>query len=307
MELRVLRYFLAIAAEETFTAAAHGLCVTQPTLSRQIRELEDELGAPLFIRGKRQVELTEAGHFLRRRAYEILELVDRTSADLAINGQKAVCGDVHIGAAETRGISTLAKAAQKLHGHHPAVHFHLFSGNAQDVAERLDNGLVDFGLFSRPANLEKYDYISLAITDTWGLLTREDHPLAKKTGIVPSDLVGVDLILSRQRLVGNELAGWLGRDLFQLNVVATYNLLYNASLLVRAGLGCALCLDGIIDTSPPCPLRFSPLEPALHSGLDLAWKKGQIMAPACAAFLEYVKNESLPPSGKNMLFPAMQP
>lgn len=290
MELRVLRYFLAVAEEKSFTGAADRLHVTQPTLSRQIRDLEEELGAELFLRGKRTIELTEAGVFLRRRAGEILELTAKTQAAFA-EPESGISGDVYLGGGETEAMRLVARTARTLLRQHPNIRFHLFSGNAEDVAERLDRGLVDFGIFIRPANLEKYDYLSLPVSDVWGLLIRKDDPLAARASIRPQDLAALPLIRSRQALVDNELAGWMGEGFERLTFVATYNLLYNAALMVEEGMGAALCLDGIADTSEASPLCFRPLEPTLKVGLAVAWKKRQVFSRAAAEFRACLQRE----------------
>lgn len=290
MELRVLRYFLAVAREETISGAAEAMHVTQPTLSRQMMDLEEELGKTLFLRGKRRISLTEEGMFLRKRAQEIVSLVEKTESEF--NGiEKDISGDVWIGGGETDAMRLIARAAQGLQAVHPRIAYHFFSGNAEDVAERLDKGLVDFGILIEPADLTKYDFIKLPVTDIWGVLMRKDSPLAAKKTIRPADLLGLPLLCSRQPLVRNELAGWMGKDHDKLHIVTTYNLLYNASLMVEEGMGYALCLDKIIRTSGDSPLCFRPLEPKLEVGLDIVWKKYQIFSTTAAKFLEHLQKE----------------
>ena len=289
MELRVLRYFLAVAREETVSGAAEAVHVTQPTLSRQMMELEEELGKTLFLRGKRRITLTEEGRFLRKRAQEIVSLVEKTESEFSA-ADKDISGEVWIGGGETEAMRLIARAARGLQTAHPHVVCHLFSGNAVDVAERLDSGLVDFGLLIEPADLSKYDFIRLPATDIWGLLMRKDSPLAARQTIRPADLLGLPLLCSRQPMVKNELSGWMGADRDKLHIVTTYNLLYNASLMVEEGMGYALCLDKIIRTSGG-PLCFRPLEPKLEVGLNIVWKKNQIFSKAAAKFLEYLQKE----------------
>ena len=183
----------------------------------------------------------------------------------------------------------IARAAHELQVSHPHISFHLFSGNAEDVAERLDRGLVDFGIFVEPADLSKYDFIKLPVTDIWGVLMRKDSPLAEKQAIRPEDLLGLPLLCSRQPMVRNELSGWMGTNREKLHIVTTYNLLYNASLMVEEGMGYALCLDKIIRTSGEGPLCFRPLEPRLEVGLDIVWKKYQVFSRAAAKFLEHLQ------------------
>lgn len=290
MELRVLRYFLAVAREETISGAAEALHVTQPTLSRQMMELEDELGKTLFLRGKRKISLTEEGMFLRKRAQEIVALVEKTESEFSA-AEEAIGGDVYIGGGETDAMRLIARAAHGLQAAHPHIAYHLFSGNAEDVAERLDRGLVDFGVLIEPVDLSKYDFIKLPVTDIWGVLMREDSPLAAKQTIRPDDLLGVPVLCSRQALVKNEMSGWMGDRYEKLRIVTTYNLLYNASLMVEEGMGYALCLDKIIRTSGGGPLCFRPLEPRLEVGLDLVWKKYQVFSKAAEKFLEYLQRE----------------
>ena len=290
MELRVLRYFLAVAREESISEAANFLHITQPTLSRQIMELEEELGTKLLNRGRRnqKITLTDEGMLLRRRAEEIIELADRTEAEFA-RRDELISGEIHIGAGETDAMRLLTRAAKTLHTLYPHIRYHLYSGNAEYVTEQLDRGLLDFGILVEPADVHKYDYIRLPATDIWGVLLRRDHPLAARDAIQPADLQNLPLIISRQTMVQNELAGWLGSSFDTLHVVATYNLLYNASLMVEEGLGCALCLDKIINTTGDSRLCFRPLAPKLTVGLDVVWKKHQVFPKAAELFLQKLR------------------
>ena len=290
MELRVLRYFLAVAREESISEAANFLHITQPTLSRQIMELEDELGAKLLNRGHRnqKITLTEEGMLLRRRAEEMVELADRTASEFA-RRDAFVSGEIHIGAGETDAMRLLARTAKELHTLYPNIRYHLHSGNADYVTDRLDRGLLDFGILTEPADIHKYDYIRLPATDIWGVLLRRDHPLAARDAIHPADLHDLPLIISRQSLMHNELAGWLGKSADTLHVIATYNLLNNAALMVEEGLGCALCLEKIVRTSENGPLCFRPLAPKLAVGLDVVWKKHQVFPKAAELFLQRLR------------------
>ena len=290
MELRVLRYFLAVAREESISEAANFLHITQPTLSRQIMELEEELGTKLLNRGRRtqKITLTDEGMLLRRRAEEMIELADRTEAEFA-RRDELISGEIHIGAGETDAMRLLTRAAKTLHTLYPHIRYHLYSGNAEYVTEQLDRGLLDFGILVEPADVHKYDYIRLPATDIWGVLLRRDHPLAARDAIQPADLQNLPLIISRQTMVQNELAGWLGSSFDTLHVVATYNLLYNASLMVEEGLGCALCLDKIINTTGDSRLCFRPLAPKLTVGLDVVWKKHQVFPKAAELFLQKLR------------------
>lgn len=290
MELRVLRYFLAVAREETISGAAEAVHVTQPTLSRQMMDLEEELGKTLFLRGKRKILLTEEGMFLRKRAQEIVDLVEKTESEFN-EVEKDIGGEVWIGGGETDAMRLIARAARGLQAVYPHISYHLFSGNAEDVAERLDRGLVDFGVFVGSADLSKYDFIKLPVTDIWGVLMRKDSPLADKETIRPEDLLDLPLLCSRQPMVKNEISGWMGANYEKLNIVTTYNLLYNASLMVEEGMGYALCLDKIVRTFDDGPLCFRPLEPKLEVGLSIVWKKYQIFSKAAAKFLERLQKE----------------
>lgn len=290
MELRVLRYFLAVVREETISGAAEALHVTQPTLSRQMMELEQDLGKTLFIRGKRKIALTPEGMFLRKRAQEIVSLVEKTESEFS-TADEMIRGDVYIGGGETEAMRLLARTACKLKTAYPHISYHLFSGNAESVMERLDKGLVDFGVLIEPVDLSKYDFIRLPVTDVWGVLMRKDSPLAANKTIKPVDLLGLPILFSSQPLVKNEISGWMGDGYDKLHIIATYNLLYNASLMVEEGVGYALCLDKIVRVSADSPLCFKPLEPKLEVGLDLVWKKHQIFSKAAMKFLEYLQKE----------------
>ena len=290
MELRVLRYFLAVVREESITRAAEALHLTQPTLSRQIMELEEEHGAPLLIRGSRNqgIALTEKGMLLRRRAEELVELADKTQMELT-SGEETLSGEVHIGGGETQGMRLLAKTACQLHAEHPAVSYHLFSGNGEDVRERLDRGLLDFGIIIGNTSLSKYETLRLPPQDTWGLVMRRDHPLAGRQSIRPADIMEVPLLVSRQRLADETFGGWAGKAQARLNVVCTYNLIYNAALMVEENLGCAVALEGLIDRTSHSGLCFVPFEPRLESHLDVAWKRYAPLSKPAEAFLERLR------------------
>ena len=248
MELRVLRYFMTIAREGSITSAANVLHVTQPTLSRQIRDLENELGQKLFIRGSHHMTLTAEGMVLRKRAEEILSMVDKTEAEFHAM-ESTVSGDIYIGSGETQAIQHIAEIAKEIREDHPGIHYHLYSGNAEDVTERLDKGLLDFGILIQPADISKYDYINIPAKDTWGVIVRRDSPFAEKTSIRKEDLLHVPLICSRQAISksrqNNEFTAWFGEDFEKLDIVTTFNLVYNAAIMVASGLGCAVTIDKI--------------------------------------------------------------
>lgn len=290
MELRVLRYFLAVAREQSITAAAETLHITQPTLSKQLRELEEELGKKLFTRGNRKITLTEEGMFLRKRAQEIVELADKTEANFAA-GVGSVSGDIFIGSGETGAVRYLGRTLYKMRSIYPGVRFHLFSGNGEDVSDRLDKGLIDFALFVGMTDLKKYDYLKLPYSHRWGLILRRDDPLAAHEAVTPEMLMNVPILCSRQALIQNELSGWLGRPFDELNLAGTYNLIYNASIMVEEGLGCAVCIDRLLDTSGDSAVCFRPFEPAIDAELFIAWKKYQFFSAAAGKFLEMLQPE----------------
>ena len=288
MDVRVLRYFLTVAREASFSRAADALYMSQPTLSRQIRDLEEELGTTLFVRTNRNVTLTRDGMRLRRRAQEIVELMDRTREEFE-NLDEDISGDVCIGSGETHAMRALARVATDVRREHPGVRYHLFSGNADDVTERLDRWLLDFGVVIDPADLHKYDFLRIPGSDSWGLLMPADHPLAAKESVSPGDLDGVPLLVSRQSMVAGDLARWLGGDFDRLEIAATYNLVFNAAIMVEQGMGCALTLDHLVGSMDVGGLCFRPLAPKVESGLNLVWKKYQVFSPAAEAFLRGVR------------------
>lgn len=286
MELRVLQYFLAVAREQSISGAAEFLHLSQPTLSRQIKDMEKELGKQLLIRGNRRITLTEEGMILCKRAEEIMELVKKTESEITLSDE-SIAGDIYIGAGESNSVGYIAKAANALRREYPLVHFHIESGDAQTVYEQLDKGLIDFGLLFGNIDLTKYNSNSLPTKDTWGVLIPKDSELAKRDVITPNDLIKEPLIVSRQGITRGELQNWFKLPEEKLNVVATYNLLYNASLLVEEGVGYALCLDKIINTSN-CNLCFKPLYPKLEVSMSIVWKKHQVFSKASNKFLDLI-------------------
>jgi len=288
MEIRVLRYFLAVCDAGTMLRAAENLHVTQPTLSRQIADLERELGCQLLERGPRHVTLTEQGHYLRRRASEIVELADRAETDLRLSGE-VVEGDVSIGAGESEGVRLLAERIRTFREQYPQVRFHLHSGNAVDVSERLERGLIDFAMFMGYPDIARYEHIRLTPTDAWTLLMPQDAPLASKETIGPDDLIDLPLIVPERALERAALLNWLGDDVSQLDVVTTFNLLYNAEMLALEGVGYVLTLDKIAHTGPGSGLVSRLLYPPVVSPIDIAWKQGQTFTTASAKFLECLR------------------
>ena len=292
MELRTLKYFLAVAEQESFSQAANNvLFVTQPTLSRQMQELEEEIGAQLFVRSNKKTTLTEEGLRFKKRAQEIMELVKHTQKEFAESSKEEIAGDVYIGGGETKAFSIIAAASKRMQKEHPKICLHITSGNAQDVTEKLDQGLLDFGLLVEPVDKSKYEFVELPARDTWGLLVRKDHPLAKKGFVTVHDLENIPLLASRQTMVMREFSGQLGRDVNSLNIIATYNLIYNASVFVEQGLGAAFSLEGLVNTGGKSKLVFVPFTPLRTSGLVVVWKKNPVFSKPAAQFLRALKAE----------------
>ena len=288
MELRVLRYFLAVAREGSVTHAAQRLHISQPTLSKQLKDLEGQLGKKLFVRSSFSVRLTEEGMLLRKRAEEILDMVDKTEEEFKARGEVSG-GDIHIGAAESDGIKHLARRIEAVQARYPRIRVHLYSGDRSDLAQRLEQGLLDFAVLVESNDLSKYNYLPLPGEDTWGVILRRDHPLAEKEAFVPEDLLDVPLICPRQGLQ-KELSGWFQEKVDRLNIMATCNLAYNGGILAREGLGCLLSFDKLVDTGPDSSLCFRPLNPPLRSRLFFVWKKYAMFSPAAAVLLDEMKS-----------------
>ena len=289
MEIRVLRYFLEVAREGNITRSAAYLHISQPTLSRQLKELEEELGKKLFVRSNYSVKLTEEGMLLRKRAEDILDMVDKTTEEFKaldeING-----GDIRIGCAESDGIKYVARAAKKLHRRYPNIRYHIYSSGTEAVNERLDRGLLDFAVIVQEVDLSRYNYLRLPVQDAWGVLMRKDDPLAQRDTIQAGDLRNLPLICSRQALE-EEMVKWFGDELEKLNIVATYDLMYNASILTREGLGYTIGFQNLVDTGADSELCVRPLEPPLASPMYLIWKKYQVFTPVASLLLEELKGQ----------------
>ncbi|MGG0175865.1 LysR family transcriptional regulator [Gottfriedia acidiceleris] len=296
MEIRVLRYFLTVAREGSITGAANFLHITQPTLSRQLKDLEQELGKKLFIRSSHSIILTEEGIILRKRAEEIVDMVDKLEDEFS-SMEETISGDVHIGGGETEAMKQIARVIKNLQLSYPGIRYHLYSGNEDDVTERLDKGLLDFGILIQPADLSKYNYINIPAKDVWGVVMRKDSPLALKNTIQAVDLLNIPLICSRQAIKKtfskNEFADWFREEFDRLNFVTTYNLAYNAAIMVEEGIGYAIVLDKIVNTSSDSNLCFRPLEPRLESGLNIVWKRHQVFSAAADLFLRKIQEEFL--------------
>lgn len=287
MELRTLRYFLEIACEENMTKAAERLHVSQSALSRQVKSLEEELGKRLFIRHSFRIELTPEGILLRKRAEDILQMVDKTTEEFQ-SLDDDLHGDIFIGCAESEAMKRLATLLVDLHRLHPGIHYHLKSGNTADIAGDLDKGLLDFAVIANAVDLSKYNFLTVPTRDLWGAVIPKTHPLAAKDRISVTDLLDEPLILSVQSIT-DDYPKFFGDLQDRLNIVATFNLPYNGAVLVRAGLGIMLCFDKLIDTGDASDLCFRPLTPQLESEGNIIWKKYQVFNPVAQALLDLMQ------------------
>ena len=286
MELRVLRYFLVMAREENITKAAALLHVTQPTLSRQLMHLEEELGVKLFHRGRYRVILTDEGILLRRRAQEMIDLADKTLQEFQ-HQEEELTGEIAIGAGESNNMTSLSQQIAAFREAHPLVRFSIYSAPADDIKDRLDKGLLDLGLLAEPVDIGRYEFIRMPKRDQWGAWVRKDHPLADKAFVTPKDLIGVPLLLARREQVQKELASWFGDDFEKLEIAATFNLILNAANMVCNHVGVAL---GFLIGNLSDELRFVPFSPVLETGSVLVWKKDQTFSPAADCFLQVLKH-----------------
>lgn len=283
MELRVLNYFLMAAREENITKAAQLLHVTQPILSRQLMQLEEELGVKLFQRSNHCIILTEEGMLLKRRAQELISLAEKTRQDL-MQKDAELTGELSIGCGELQSLDFLAKLLARFQTEHPLIQISIFSGNADSIKERIENGLLDMGLVPEPVDMTKYAFLHVPQKETWGVLVHKDSELAGKQAVSPSDLLHVPLMISNRNLVQGFIANWFGGDFDDLHIVGRYNLLYNAAILVRNKIGAAVCIKLDCSYDDTC---FIPFSPSMESGSVLVWKKDQMTSPTTAAFLEY--------------------
>lgn len=291
MELRLLEYFLAAAREGSISAAAASLHVSQPALSVQLKHLENELGKPLMIRGtkgSRKLQLTEEGKIVQKRAEEIMLLVDRTAKEVR-SCDEQISGDICIAAGETDNMRLIARITRRLQEKHPDIRIHLSSGNAQHVLDCLERGVADFGLVFGEVDLHKYEGLALPVEDSWGVLMRKDSPLANLEFITPADLIQSRLIVSRQEGDDLKLARWMNCDVDKLPICATYNLVFNAILLVDEGVGNAVCFRYLVNTEGRTSLCFRPMRPPLKEGGMIIWKKYQTFPRAVQAFLDCLR------------------
>lgn len=288
MELRNLKSFLVVAREENITRAANLLHITQPSLSRQIMQLEDELGVKLFHRSKHSIVLTEQGRLLKRRAQEIAALAAKAEKELS-QSDEIVSGEISIGCGETQNMETLVRLMADFQAEYPDVTFDIYIAVADDVKERMESGILDMGLLLEPVEITNYNFLRMPQKEKWCLLMRTDSPLAEKTVIKAADLVGQNLIITKRKSVKNELENWLGEYYDQIKVVGTTNLsYYNRVLMVKNGLGIATCHEFQNLDSELC---LRPIAPELSNGSVLIWKKAQVFSLAVEKFIDFSKEK----------------
>ncbi len=287
MEIRTLRYFLAIAREENMTKAAETLHVTQPTLSKTLKALEDELGKKLFIRHSFSISLTEEGILLRKRAEDLVSMADKIIGEF-VSLDDITGGDIYFGLAESYQIRFLAQEIRHLKTMYPNLHYHISSGDTEQVTEKLDKGVLDFAVLAEEPDTTKYHFLCFPHADIWGLVMPHDCPLAKKQRICVDDIIGLPLFCSEQGW-RKDIPHWCGEQIDKLHLEGSFRLSYNGSLFVSEGLGYLLTFDRLIDTSPESDLVFRPLEPKLETKIYLIWKKYQVFTPIAEKFLQEAK------------------
>ena len=291
MELRTMRYFLAVAREENMTRAAELLHITQPTLSKQLKALEDELGKKLFTRHSFSIQLTEEGILLRKRAEDLVKMADKITAEF-LTLDDVLGGDVYFGLAESYQIRYLAAVIRKFKETYPGLHYHITSGDTEQVTEKLDKGIIDFAVLAQEPNTAKYHYLIFPKADLWGVVMPKSCPLAEKTAICADDLIGLPLFCSEQGW-NNDISKWCGNGMDRLHLEGSFRLSYNGSLFVKEGLGYLLTFEYLIDTNPNSGLVFRPLTPKLKTKMYLIWKKYQVFTPIAERLLEKLKSELL--------------
>lgn len=285
MELRVLHYFLVTAREENITRAAQKLHITQPTLSRQLMQLEEELGTTLFHRSNHRIALTEDGMLLKRRAQDILELSEKTQQEF--QSREALAGEIAIGCGETCNMAHLSDLMASFREQHPLVQFRIRTATADDVKEYIESGLLDMGLLLEPVETPNYDSIRMPRQENWGALVRADSPLAEMGSASPKALLDWPLLLPWRESVHSQLMDWFGKDYRQIQIAARFDFTFNAAIMVKHRMGVALCHDKGTAFFPS--LRMIPLVPKLENGAVLAWKKGQIRSRAVEQFITHIK------------------
>ena len=287
MDIRILRYFLAVAREENMTKAAEQLHVTQPTLSKALRSLEEELGKKLFTRHSFSIRLTEEGHLLRNRAEDLVSMADKITQEF-VTLDDITGGDIYFGLAESFQIRYLAREIRDFRRQYPDLRYHITSGDTEQVTEKLDKGLMDFAVLVGKPDESRYEYVQFPEPDKWGLVFRGEDPMAEKEVIAVDDLIGLPLFCSEQSW-RNDLPTWCGERVRELHLEGSFRLSYNASLFAKEGLGYLLTLDHLVDTSAVSGLVFRPLTPPLTTELYLIWKKYQAFSPIAQRFLKHVK------------------
>ncbi len=287
MEIRTLRYFLAVAREENMTRAAEQLHVTQPTLSKTLKALEDELGKKLFTRHSFSIRLTEEGMLLRNRAEDLISMADKIAQEF-VKLDDITGGDIYLGLAESYQIRLLSRAIREFRKQYPALRYHITSGDTEQVTEKLDKGLLDFAVLVETPDKAKYDSLVFPQADVWGLVFPSDDPLAKKKAITVDDLIGLPLFCSEQSW-RNDLPRWCGGRMQELRLEGSFRLSYNGSMFAREGLGYLLTFDHLVDTSPDSGLVFRPLYPKLENSLYLIWKRYQPLSPIAERFVNHLQ------------------
>lgn len=289
MDVRSMQYFLAIAQEGSFTKAAEILHMTQPPLSRQIKDLEAELGVVLFDRSGRCVTLTEEGVAFREKAQEVVDLIQQVKSDIN-HDERDLVGEVRIACGESDAVTILSRGAQRLQCEHPHITYRLLSGDGDFVSDKLESGAVDFGLLVvSQVDSDRYSFVKMPVRDRWGILMREDSELVRKASVELSDIMDLPLMLPYRAAMGSDLMGWFGDVRDNLNIVATYDLAYNASRFAKAGFGYVVALDGIVDTTTGSGIAFRPFAPTLEADLFLVWKRNQRLSRAAKAFADEVR------------------
>lgn len=292
MDIKTLRYFLAVAREQSILGAAKSLHMTQPPLSRAMSELEESLGKQLFLRGSRKITLTADGLLLRKRATEIIDLMDKTELEMTSICKKDIFGEVTIGSGEAEVMRLIAEIMSGIRLDYPGIKFNMYTGNANDVSERLDSGLLDFGVLISPADISKYNSIKLPSKATWGFAIPASDPLAAKESLTRTDLQSPSLIISQRAQIQNLLASWMKCAPEKLPISATFDLIHNAALLAEEGLGYIFTIDNLISgTIKDSSLVFRPLSPSINSDIYLVWKRYQVFSKASELFLERIRQE----------------
>ena len=293
MEIRTLRYFLAVAREENMTRAAQILHVTQPTLSKQLKSLEEELGRKLFIRQSFSIRLTDEGVLLRNRAEDLVSMADKIEQEF-VSLDDITGGDLYLGLAESFQIRHLAKAIRKFKERYPSLHYHITSGDTEQIADKLDKGLLDFLVLAELPDTRKYEYLAFPENDVWGLIIPAGDPLSEKEVVNSADLKGLPLFCSDQAWEG-EIKKWAGNDFSGLTLEGSFRLSYNGSIFAKEGLGYLLTFDHLIDTSEGSGVVFRPLSPKLETTLYLAWNRYQTFTPIAERFLQHIKKSFTDP------------